>query len=130
MCIRDREREKSKSSTGGSVVFGVFGLIGLACLVTAAFCGIRWFLLPVPISTEEHLAQISEIFDTLSAAELIRNYEDLEENDLDLSLPYTYKTAKLYRDNWGQNASIAGIVGLTSFAIAFFAISGKRKKAG
>jgi hypothetical protein len=109
--------------------FLVLGLIGTASLVVAGFCGIRWVLIDVPNTTEEHIATITEQYGTLSAAELIREYEQMDRYGIELVTPYRYKQVQMKKDSWGWNASMAGAIGGLAFLGAFaLAATGRRKR--
>ena len=103
----------------GSLGFSVFAALGGICLVIAGFCGVRWGLLEKPRTTEEHLVELREAYQGLSAAQLIREYEGMEKGDLDALAPLGYKRDSMYRDGWGRNASIAGGLGVLFFLTAF-----------
>jgi hypothetical protein len=91
----------------GSVVLG---LLAVASLVMAGFCGLRWALLDVPMTTEQHLREVRETYADLDAARLIREYEDMEKYSLAIAVPYTYKTEQNIKNGWGRKAVIAAIV--------------------
>ena len=74
-----------------SAGFLVLGLIATASLLVAGFCGIRWVLIDVPNTTEEHIATYREEYRELSAAELIREYEQMDRYGIELVTPYKYK---------------------------------------
>jgi len=108
--------------------FVLAGLIATASLLIAGFCGIRWALTDVPRTTEDHVATMRDQLSQFTAAELIREYEDLEKASLELSLPYPYKESEIRRSRWGRNASISGAIGVAAILMAaFFAVSGRRK---
>ncbi|TWU40789.1 hypothetical protein [Novipirellula artificiosorum] len=98
----------------------VLGLIATAALLTAGYCGIRWALVDVPYSTETHLAEVHEKYPKLKAAELIREYEQMEDLGLDLPNPYPYKLQELEKRGWGRNAAIAAAISFFSTLGAFF----------
>ena len=94
-----------------SAGFLVLGLIATASLLVAGFCGIRWVLIDVPNTTEEHLTTLRAQYRELSAAELVREYEQMDKYGIDLVMPYNYRKQQIKKDKWGRNASIAGAVG-------------------
>jgi hypothetical protein len=109
--------------------FLVLGLVAVASLVIAGFCGIRWSLVEVPFTTESHIAEVRKQYRETSAAQLIREYEQMEKLSLDLTGPYTYKKAEMKRDKWGQNASIAAAIGgLAILGAIALAVSGGRNR--
>lgn len=98
-------------STGRQIGFMVLGLVAIASLLAAGFCGIRWALIEVPTTTDEHVAELREAYHTLSAAELIREYESMEKYGLDLGSPYKYKQIENEKKAWGNKATATAIVG-------------------
>jgi hypothetical protein len=109
--------------------FLVLGLVATASLLIAGFCGIRWSLVDVPFTTEAHIAEVRKTYAEASAAQLIREYEEMEKVNLDLSGPYVYKKAEMTRKKWGQNASIAAAIGgLAILGAMVLAATGGRKR--
>lgn len=116
-------------SSAGSMGFVVFGLIAAVCMLVAGFCGIRWSLIEVEMTTEEQIAYYEEQYQTLTAAQLIREFEQMDGDTFDTGGPSVYKAAELEKRDWGQNASIAGGIGLVSLLTAFaIAGSGRRNR--
>jgi hypothetical protein len=123
--VRGEERERSRFSRAG---FGIAGLVAAASLLIAGFCGIRWSLADLPASTEEHISRVRQALSEQTAAELIREYEDMEARGLDLGLPFRYKELEMRKAKWGKDASIAASVGVVALLVAIgFASSGRRK---
>ncbi len=120
---------QGEPSSWHSAAFLVLGLIATASLLIAGFCGIRWSLIEVPGTTEEHIATYRQEYAALTAAELIREYEQMERVTLDLGGPYKYKRDEMTRNKWGKNASIAaGVGGLAILAAIAVAVSGRRNR--
>lgn len=123
----------SASSTDGSPVaragFLLAGFTATACLLVASFCGLRWFLLPVPNSTARHIETTRADMKSFTAAELIRAYEEMEKTPIDLVLPYVYKEKENFRNRWGRNALYSGSAGLMAVAVAVvFATTGRKRR--
>jgi hypothetical protein len=105
-------------------------MIAIASLLVAGFCGIRWVLIDVPNTTQEHIASMREQYRELSAAELIREYEQMDRYGIELVTPYNYKQLQIKKDSWGRNASMAGAVAGLAFLGAFaLAATGRRTRA-
>ncbi len=123
----DQTREPSG---GGSAGFLVFGLIATAALVVGSFCGIRWAMIDVPMTTEAHIAGLDQAYNDLSAAQLIREYEQMEELSIDLRTPYVYKQIEIKKSEWGRTALISAIVGVLAIggAVIVAATSASRRK--
>ena len=120
----------TETSAARSVGFGLFAFVAAGCLLVAAYCGIRWFLTDVGLSTEEHIAALRDEYKTLQPAKLIREYESMEEFGLELPEPFRYKVIENSKRSWGQSASVAATAGvaalITSWLIGF---SGRRARA-
>ena len=76
-----------ESSVWTRASFLLLGLLAVASLLIAGFCTIRWYLVEVVATSEQHVAQLREDYQGLSAAQLIREYEDIEKSGLDLPGP-------------------------------------------
>ena len=124
---------RSAPAEGSSLAKGVFavaGLVAAASLLVAAFCGLRWALVEVPATTDDHVSVIRQELAERSAAELVREYEDMEKRGLDLGVPFKYKEIADLKSAWGRNAIIAGAIGVGSLLLAIFcATSGRGKPA-
>jgi hypothetical protein len=117
----DEAPQSELTSTGGPtakrVGFVVLAMIATATLLIAGFAAIRWSLIETPITSEGHINELREAYKTLTPAELIREYEQMEKYALDMVVPYPYQTVALEKARWGWIASISG-------AIAGFAVIG------
>ncbi|WP_146514067.1 hypothetical protein [Rubripirellula amarantea] len=115
-------------SDSSSIVFVICALIATACLLVAGLCGIRWYLIESQTTTEEHVALLAEQYSKANAAQLIREYEQMEELDIDIGGPYGYKVTQREKDDWGFNALMAAIVGSLAFVGALVSVAKSRDK--
>lgn len=97
----------------------VLGMIAIGATVIASFCGIRWYIVDVPMTTEVHIAEYEKAYETLAPANLVREYEQMEEYALEMVPMYTYKKIERTKSDWGRSASIAGGVGFLAAIGAF-----------
>lgn len=115
----DPPPENAPTSVGGPtakrVGFVVLAMIATATLLIAGFAAVRWSLIETPIDSQGHITELREAYKTLTPAELIREYEQMEKYALDLVVPYPYRTVAVEKERWGWVASISG-------AIAGFAV--------
>ncbi len=119
----------SEGPTAKRVGFVVLGVIATAMLLIAGFSAIRWSLIETPKTTDEHISELREAYKSLTPAELIREYEQMEKYALDMTPPYRYQTVALEKQRWGRNAAIAGTIGGFAVIIAAgLAISGRRNR--
>ena len=106
---------------------GLFAFITVIALLTAIYCGIRWFLIENPITTEQHVAELRTEYRTLDPARLIREYEAMEKYGLELPEPFKYKKIANNKWAWGRNALTAGGTGLLSLTMAILlGMSGRK----
>jgi len=116
-----------QSESGVSVVFVGLGLIAIAGFMVAAFCGIRWSLTPNLGTTDQHIAELRADYADKPSAELIREYEQMVGDGIELGKPFTYKRIADEKQRWGQIAGISAGIGLLAVVVAFgFAAVGRR----
>ena len=113
-----RNQSGAETSVVRSFAFGTFALVAAVCLMVGGYCGIRWVLTDVSLTTEEHIEGLRMEFAAMEPAGLIRAYEDMEEYGLELPEPYKYKVAENMKRAWGRNAWVAGGIGLFSILMA------------
>jgi len=119
--------KEMRGESGVSVLFVALGLIAVAGLMVAAFCGIRWSLIPNLNTTDQHVADLRAEYATRPSAELIREYEQMVGDGIELGKPFTYKRIADEKQRWGRIAVISAGVGLLAALVAFgFAALGRR----
>ena len=117
-----------QTSAARSIGFGLLIFLAAGCLLVGGYCGIRWFLTDVPLTTERHIEELRTGLKSVEPAQLIREYEDMEKFGLDLPEPYTYQIAENSRLAWGRNAAVAASIGIVSVLIALMLAATGRKK--
>jgi hypothetical protein len=109
--------------------FALLGVIATLSVLICGFCTVRWYLIDVPQTTEQHLAKFEREYKKLKPAELIREYEQMERYGLDMPIPFNYKLIQVEKQAWGQNAAVAGAVAGVAMLIAFLlALLGGQKR--
>ncbi len=84
----------------------------------------------MPIDTESHIAEYRNAYDGLQAAELIREYEQMEEFGVEIVLPYPYKKLADTKASWGWTSVIAAGVSVTLILFAIIvAMAGRKRNA-
>ncbi|HBV61917.1 MAG TPA: hypothetical protein DEF45_02740 [Rhodopirellula sp.] len=118
--------------SGVSVVFVTLGMIAVAGFMVAAFCGIRWSLIPNLKTTDEHVADLRADYAERPSAELIREYEQMVGDGIELGVPFTYKRISDEKERWGQIAGISVATGLLAAvaALGFAAVSRRSASSG
>jgi len=107
-------------SGGRSMAFAALGAVSLLCFLGAAFCGVNWATIEVPATSKTHLESLRETYEQLSAARLVREYEDITELGVDVPQPYPYRTIELSKQAWGNKAAAFAIAGLLAAGISVF----------
>ncbi|TWU41411.1 hypothetical protein Q31b_28550 [Novipirellula aureliae] len=126
----ENEAKISYQETGSAPRIGIatLGLIATAALLIAGYCGIRWAMIDASVSTEIHLAELRDAYETAKPAELIREFEQMQEKSLELPQPYNYKVIENRKRAWGRNGAVAGSVALIAAIGAFFLGNSGRSK--
>jgi hypothetical protein len=119
--------EDAARSGKSPLLFVSLGLIATAALVVAGYCGLRWSLIDIPITTESHVADYEKEYKTVAPAVLIREYESMEKFGIEMAGPMKYIQLAAQRTQWGTSAATAAGVGLVSLAAAFAFGSRKAK---
>ncbi|TWU64886.1 MULTISPECIES: hypothetical protein [Crateriforma] len=119
---------KSEVNAVGRGLFVVLGLVGLVFLLVAGFCGLRWAVIDVPMTTEMHAQQLRDEFKKLSPAELIRVWEDIEEFGIAATAPTDYRVAEMKKQSMGTYTLASGGVAVACLFGAFLSLSLGRSK--
>lgn len=115
---------------GIRISFAVLMLIALAGAVTATFAGFRWQTIPVPMTTEAHIAMDQEEIATLNPLQLIEVWNQYEQYDLSERQPFGYQRMADMRGHWKRICLIAlGVTGLSLLAAIAVAVAGRPHKA-
>ena len=111
----------AESASGKSpVMFIGTGLVAVVALLAAGFCGLRWFLLEVPMTTEEHIRRYRQEYEQVMPAALINEYEDMEKYGPEMMMPNTYIKIAERKQQWGQSAlASAGLGALALVGVVF-----------
>lgn len=106
--------------TGGrSFLFAALALVGLLCLLGAAFCAVNWFTTEAPLTTQRHIDELETQYAQINSAQLIREFEDITKFGVDVPTPYAYRTMVLAKQAWRNKTIAFGAFGLLA---AFTAI--------
>ena len=112
---------------GSSFGFVAAALVATASLLVAGFCTVRWAIVDVPLTTEQHIAEYAEAYRSSSPASLIHEFEDMEKRGLELPARYNYKTLEVNKATWGRNALVAAAIAALAILIAaVLSITGKK----
>ena len=115
---------------GARVAFGIFGGVAAIALVVAAFAAVQALAVDVPRTTESHIEEIRETYSELTAAELIREYEDIQRYGIDLAIPLNYRVAELSRRKWLVTGGFALGIALAASLVAAATVAAGRQRPG
>ncbi|MCM2374087.1 hypothetical protein [Aporhodopirellula aestuarii] len=107
-------------SGGRSMAFAALGLVCLLSLLGAAFCGVNWSNIEVPLTTERHLEMLEESYAQANAAQMIREFEDITKYGVDIPNPLEYRTIEMRKQAWGQKTMAFAVAALVAFLLALF----------
>ncbi|EMI47135.1 hypothetical protein [Rhodopirellula sp. SWK7] len=107
-------------SGGRSMAFAGLGLVCLLCLLGAAFCGVNWSNIEVPMTTERHLEMLEESYAEASSAQMIREFEDVTKYGVDIPTPLEYRTIELRKQAWAQKTMAFAGIAAVAFVLALF----------
>jgi len=100
-------RKSQESTTARRLIFaGLMGIAGVAAIV-GLFCLVRFLSIQVPATTEIHIAEIDSMYHQVSAAQLIREWQQMEKFGLDATAPYPYKKLAIEKSLWQRNGLIS-----------------------
>ena len=115
-------------SMGSRMGFVVCALLAVASLLTAGFSAIRYLSVDVAHTTESHAVEMRDAYMTMQPAELIREWEQMEEYGIAATAPMTYRIEGETKRRIGMTALAATIAAvLAMLGAAFFALSGRQK---
>ena len=120
-------KRESERPVATQIAFVALGLLALGGFLVAGFSGIRWGLIPVLNTSDQHVQEIRANYAQKPSAELIREYEQMVGDGIELGVPFGYKRISDEKGRWGRIASVSAGVGLLAVAGAFgFAAVGRR----
>lgn len=109
--------------------YSVLGLIGFVLLIAAAYGGVRWALLEVPATTEQHIAELRETYENAAVGQLIREWEEIESYDVSANVPFPYRITELRKQELGRSAATMAVAGLLSILAAIGCLLWGRRSA-
>ncbi len=135
--LRQLENEQTAAPTaaaagriGSRVAFAVLLAIAAIAASIAAFCLIRYAAITVPETTEGHIASIEELYSQLSAAELVREWQEMEKFTPDVTGPYRYQHIAAEKAGWLRQGLIGLAVAATAASIGVVLIALQPRRRG
>lgn len=125
----DHSTPASADTSGRQVASVILGMVALAGFLIGGYAAIRWYLVKTPITTEIHIANTEEAYLEAPVAQLIREYEAMEEKGLDLPAMYNYKSKAIEKSGWALTAAIsAGLAAVAAAIATMLASTGRSTK--
>lgn len=108
------------------MLFTALGLLAAGLFLAAAFCAVNWATISVPTTTEGHIAQFEEAYQEVNSAQMIREWEEINRNGVDLPAMYKYRAMELNKQAWLRNTSLFLVAGIVAVTAAVFVGRGSR----
>jgi hypothetical protein len=111
---------------------GMFAvLLGIAALaiVGGSYCLIRYIAIQVPATTEDHLAEVDQLYPQMLPSQLVGEWRDLSVYSEQLARPYVYKLIADEKSKWLNNALLGYAIAAIAGFVAWIAQSLGRTRA-
>ncbi len=113
----------SSGRIGNRVAFAALLAIAAVAGSIAAYCLIRYATITVPETTEGHIAGIEEMYSQLSAAELVREWQEMEKFTPEATGPYRYQHIATEKSGWLRQGLTASAIAAVAALIAVLLIA-------
>jgi hypothetical protein len=126
-----RGRDASGSGFAARLVFGLLVLVAIIAGGISAYGAMRWFNLPIPMTSAEHIQMGREEIASRVPAELIVDWQQYESMGLGEQAPFPYQRMQNLRDHWLRVCLIPLGIAAASIAVGIFVVMlGSRRKVG
>jgi len=116
------------SSAGRRAVFALLLAISAISAIAGTYCLVRYFAIEAPISTDQHIAEVEQAYGQIAGAELVREWQEMENFSPELSNRYVYQAIADERSGWLTKAVIGFVVATAVAILATLAIVLGRSK--
>jgi len=117
----------SSQATRRIIFAGLMAIAGTAGIV-GIFCLVRYLAIEPPITTEMHIAEVDNLFHQVAAAQLIREWQQMERFGLDAANKHMYQSIADEKASWQTSGLIClGILLLAGGGATIVALTGPRK---
>lgn len=136
--LRKLEAESSSSASrqtlagagsGNRAAFALLMGIAVIAIIGGSYCLIRFAAIEVPATTEEHIAEVEEVYSQMPAAQLVREWQEMEEFSPEVAMPYVYQVIADEKSLWLRNALVGFGIAVVAGAIGFVSLGFGRAKA-
>ncbi|WDQ17522.1 hypothetical protein [Rhodopirellula sp. P2] len=118
------EKSNARAAEGRAnrptVLFTALGLLAAGLFLAAAFCAVNWATIRIPMTTEAHIEEFHQAYQEVSSAQMIREWEEINRNGVDLPAMYQYRVMELDKWAWLRNAGLFSGAGLLAVIGAVF----------
>ncbi|HBJ39130.1 MAG TPA: hypothetical protein DDZ51_31165 [Planctomycetaceae bacterium] len=118
----------SSTATGQRTAFALLMAIAAIAIVGASYCVVRYAAIEVPATSEDHIAEIEQLYSQMPDAQLVREWQEMEDFSPELASPYVYQLVAEEKSRWLRNALIGFAIAAVSGVIAFLSLSLGRTK--
>lgn len=111
-----------------NVAFASFFLLCVLASMVTLFCGTMYLMSRAPVTTESFLADREKDHQKASPADMVIEFNAMEERSLDVRIPYSFQTEVDVKMGWRNRALIsAAVTGLLGFCTLGMGVAGNRK---
>lgn len=96
------------------VTFVACFLIAAGAAILGGFCLVRAWAISVPGTSQDHVSQIESIYPEVPAAQLVREWQQMEPFSEEIAMPYPYRLIADEKADWMRK----GLLGMLTAAIA------------
>ena len=96
----------SEPNSGRRMMFAALLAIMGTAAMAGLFCLVRYLVIEVSVTTQTHLEEIEHVYKQVPAAQLVREWQQMEKYGLDVATPYAYKKMEIEKASWGRNTLI------------------------
>ncbi len=118
---------KAESGFGARLIFGILLLVAIVTGAISAYGGMRWYSLPVPYTSDDHIRMGREAIADRSPAELIADWQQYESMSLSERSPFPYQQIQNLRDHWKRVCFIPLGFSLACIVLGLIALAVGRK---
>jgi ribosomal protein S27E len=106
-----------ESGFGARLIFGILLLVAIVTGGISAYGCMRWYNLPVPYTSEDHIRMGREAIAEKSPAELMADWQQYESMALTERRPFPYQQIQNLRDHWKRVCFIP--LSISAVCVAF-----------
>jgi hypothetical protein len=114
--------------SGPRAAFALLMGIATIAIIGGSYCMVRFAAIDVPATTEDHIAEVEQMYSQIPAAQLVREWQELEDFSPEIAHPYVYQEIADEKSLWLRNGLIGFSIAAAAGVIAFVTLSLGRAK--